>query len=296
MTQKTPKNNSFTYPVDIIQEWFGEVISGPLIKNDKISPISPGGALIAEESGRYIACNSRLAPYQRIEIYNQQYWWRLAKTLHTNFPLVTRLFGYRAFNEEIGVPFLKSHPPDHWSINLIGKKLPQWIESHYKKTDLPLIQQAAALDWAFTASYIAPSYPPLDLKQLLKDPDKLLSEIFHIQPHVHLFEWDCNLLNFREELLKQEVEYWTDHAFPPLKKGNCRFILYRTIDNLQAWREVSQGEYLFLHLFKGGSSVANACDAIESQDDGLYEEVAANLTKIIETWVRLGWLTLQVRN
>jgi hypothetical protein len=276
------------------QEWFGSIISNPLNEKENIAPISPNGILIAEEAGRYIIPNSSLAPYQRMQIYNQQYWWRLLKTLHTNFPLLTRLFGYRAFNEEIGVPFFNHNPPSHWSIPLLGERLPQWIAVSYTKPDLPLIQNAAALDWQFTESYIAPQKPPLDLKPLIQnDPEALLNHTFYLQPHVQLFSWEYDLFAFREAFLKEEVEYWFEHPFPQLPKGNFRFVFYRTINNLMAWKEVQQGVYLFLSLFKEGCTVASACEMMEKEEEAVCEETASNMQKWIENWVRLGLLTLQ---
>ncbi len=95
-----------------VQEWFGNVISSPLEDNNYIKTIAPSGYLIAEEAARYIIPTPNLRAHQRIQIYNQQYWWRLLKAMHESFPLVTRLFGYHAFNETIAIPYLYKYPQD----------------------------------------------------------------------------------------------------------------------------------------------------------------------------------------
>lgn len=290
------KTENLPYSLQSTQEWFASVITQPLVERDSINPISPGGTLIAEEAARYIVPSPTMRPHQRIQIYNQQYWWRLLNTLHANFPLVTRLFGYQAFNEEIGIPYLHRYPPNHWSLTLLGERLPSWVAEYYKEPDQPLILNASHLDWAFTASFIAPQPPPLDLNTLMQDnPNHLLTSTFYLQPHIHLFKWDYDLLAFRESFLKQEVDYWTEHSFPSLSKGKpYHFALFRTLKNSQAWREITRGEYFLLQLFKKGSSVEAACEAIESQESALYEEIASNLQKWIQDWTRLGWLTLKV--
>lgn len=275
------------------QEWFASVITNRLGENDTIQPFSPNGILIAEEANRYIVPSSFLRPHQRIQIYNQQYWWRLLNTLHINFPLVTRLFGRNAFNEEIGIPYLLRYPPNHWSLSVIGERLPAWISECYQEPDQILVHHAAGLDWAFTASFIAPQLPRLDLIRLTQEnPESILDQTFYLQPHIHLFTWEYDLLTFRDSFLQQDADYWIDNRFPELPKGKTyRFILYRNAKNNSAWREITEGEYLLLECFKKGSSLAAACKTMETQESSLYEEIEANLQKWLQDWTLLDWLT-----
>ena len=160
----------------ITQEWFAHVITTPLYEHDAIQPYTTEGLLVSEEAARYIVPSPTLRPHQRIQIYNQQYWWRLLNTLHINFPLVTRLFGRNAFNEQIAIPYLLRCPPNHWSLSLIGERLPAWISECYEEPDQTLVRHAAELDWAFTASYIAPQLPRLDLVRLTKEAPRTSDE------------------------------------------------------------------------------------------------------------------------
>lgn len=276
------------------QEWFASIITQPLGKKEKIRTKTPHGTLIAEEAGKYIVPSPTLRPHQRMQIYNQQYWWRLLNTLHANYPLVTRLFGCPAFNEKIGIPYLLKYPPNHWSINLIGKQLPKWIMESYKERDRSLVLNSAYLDWAFMDSFIALQQPALDLSQMIKDnPDDLLTTTFYLQSHITLFNWDYDLFTFRENFLKQGLNYWVEHRFPALSRGKPYYcILFRNANNHLAWREITQGEFLLLQRFKLGSSMADACDYIESQETSLYEHVAENLQQWLQGWTQAGWLTL----
>lgn len=276
------------------QEWFASVITSRLGENDTIQPYTPSGNLIAEEAARYIVPSPTLRPHQRMQIYNQQYWWRLLNTLHANFPLVTRLFGSHAFNEEIGIPYLLKFPPNQWSLTVLGERLPKWIEEYYHEPDQSLIYNAACLDWAFTASFIAIQSPPLDLTHLMQgNPESLLSYTFYLQPHLYLFTWEYDLLTFRGGFLKQDIDYWVEHRFPNLPKGKTyRFILYRNAKNNIAWREISQGEFMLFECFKSGTTITAACEYIEEQEASLYEQVETHLQKWLQEWIQAGWLTL----
>lgn len=288
------KNIAIPKPLKKTQEWFAGIITNRLDDNTYIQPISPAGYLIAEEASRYVVPSPTLNPHQRMQIYNQQYWWRLLKAMHENFPLVTRLFGYHAFNETIGIPYLLKYPPTHWSLNVLGERLPQWIKKEYKAPDKKLIQNAVDLDWAFTASFTNPQKASLDLNLASQNLEQLLSYTFYLQSHLFLFKWDYDLFKFREEFLKQDVDYWIDNDFPTLpKEKTYHFVLYRTVKNHIGWKEISLAEFILLERLQKGSNIENACEALEKQDTSVYEYAAQHLQSWIQEWVQRGWLTLE---
>ncbi len=277
-----------------LQEWFASIITYKMDENSTISPITPSGLLISEEASRYIVPSPHLRPHQRIQIYNQQYWWRLLNTLHDNFPLVTRLFGYQNFNETIGIPYLLRYPPNHWSLSSLGTRLPKWITEHYQASDQAFILNATKLDWAFMASFIAPEKPPLNPSNLIQgNPESLLAYTFYLQPYIQVFSWEYDLFTFRDLLLKQSVDYWTTNDFSPLPKGKTYyFLLYRSPKNNMIWREISQAEYLLLDLLKKGSSIEAACAFLEKQEASVYEKASIHLQEWFQEWTMRHWLTL----
>lgn len=295
MTYDRKQESQIPYSLKSTQEWFANVITSQLEENSTINAMAPSGMLIAEEAARYVVPSSTLSPHLRMQIYNQQYWWRLLKTLHENFPIAVRLFGYQAFNETIGIPFLLKYPPTHWSLSLLGERLPKWITEEYHAPDKPLIQNAIQLDWAFMASFIAPQQPALDMSQLNQgNLEHLLSYTFYLQPHLYLFSWDYDLFGFRELFLKQDVDYWTDNNFPSLPKGKpYHFVLYRSAKNFISWKEISVAEYLLLNALKNGSSIEAACDLLEKQENSIFEQAVQHLQRWLQEWVRKGWLTLE---
>lgn len=278
--------------LETTQEWFASVITMPLTDQDTIQAYSSNGFLIAEEASRYVVPSPTLLPHQRMQIYNQQYWWRLITTLHVNFPLVTRLFGKNAFNEKIGIPYLLKYPPNHWSLSVMGENLPSWIEEYYHDKDKTIVLYSAKLDWGFTYIYFAPQIPKIDLQSLIKEKQQsILNHPFYLQPHIHLFRWEYDLLAFRDSFLAKDADYWIDHPFPALSKGKTfHFILYRNCRNNPAWRELTEGEFLLLECFKKGCSMAEACDFLETQEASIYEEAVSNLQKWVMEWTQMGWL------
>ena len=276
------------------QIWFGGIIGRPFDENSKINPISPAGQPMELEAALHIRPSPTMEPVARIQIYNQQYWWRLLNALQETFPLLTRLFGYHDFNQTIAIPYLYKYPPDHWSLGVLGDKLAKWVEEDYHATDKPLIYDAAAIDYAFTKSFTAYQNKRLG-KDLLPEQslENLLSESLYLQDSIHLFEMNYDLFEFRTVFLKNDPEYWIDNDFPPLKKEKrYHFVLYQNHNRDISVREVSAEEYQLLNLFKTGSTVDSACEWLEQQNNDVYREAMKNLHLWFQNWVMLNWLTL----
>jgi len=278
-----------------IQEWFAGIITQPIDEDSQINPIAPSGEPIQREADLYIVPSPALLPYQRIQIYNQQYWWRLLTTLQETYPLVNRLFGHEDFNLTIAIPYLQKYPPNHWSLNFVGKYLPKWVEEEYSASDRLLILNAAKIDCAYIDSFFVPHLTPLAQNSLPHQDDlsSLLDQKLNLQPHLHLFQLDYDLFKFRAEFLKQEPDYWLEHDFPQIQNDKTYyFALSRNLKNNVVWKEITSCEYHLLDRFQKGASIEEACEWIEKQDPLLYETAAANLHLWFQEWVIRQWLVL----
>lgn len=280
------------------QEWFASIITRPIDENSKMNPVSPKGFPMKEEAKHYIRPNKVLAPHQRIELYNQQYWWRLLSNLHEIFPFLTRLFGYELFNQTIGVPYLIKYPPNQWSLNTLGSRLPKWIEEDYHEEDRELVLNAAKIDCAFNDAFLVHTMPALQLSQL-PDPNdisSLLNLNLFLQPHLHLFRFSHDLFALRKEMIKKEGDYWIDHDFPELPAEREYFyVLFRNSHQNISWEEVSHAEYILLESFKTGTSIEKACENLEEQASNILQEAFAHLALWFQKWVIRSWLSLNQR-
>ena len=275
-------------------QWFGGIIGRPIDEDSKMNPISPAGRPMEEEAALHIMPSPTLRPAQRIQIYNQQYWWRLLNTLHESFPLLTRLFGYFDFNRSVGIPYLTKYPPRHWSLCFLGDRLPRWCVEEYTGKDKKLVVDAALLDWAFTYSFVSARMSPIqsdDAKSEAEAAD-LLDKKLYTQPYVYLFEMDHHLFKFREEFLKQDPDYWLNHPFPELDSSKkYHFVLFRNSRNDIAWKELSEGEYFLLSCFREGATIDEACQQLEEKGAAYCEAALENLQEWFREWTVRGWLT-----
>lgn len=277
------------------QEWFAGVITQPLRDGNHIDPITPSGEPIEPAAAKRIEPSPTLEPWQRIEIYNQQYWWRIFKILQELYPLATRLFGYFDFNQTIAVPYMRQFPSKHWSIDLIGTRLPIWIREHYNEEDKQLVHDAIDLDYAFQNSFDCELLPTIDISQQNEEGlSLLLRKKIHLQPFIHLFAFDYDLFQFRDAMLAQEPDYWIDHDFPELTTGKrCYGVVYRTHHDNVVWDSLSSAEFHVLWKFHEGCTIEQACEWLEKQNAGLTDEAAAHIHFWFQEWTLRGWLTLE---
>ncbi|HRD55787.1 MAG TPA: putative DNA-binding domain-containing protein [Parachlamydiaceae bacterium] len=267
-----------------IQKWFASIITRPLDEKNEIMPISPSGKPIVQEAKQFIIKSPSLKPFERIQIYNQQYWWRLLAILHDNFPLTVRLFGYYEFNQQIGFPYLTAYPPCHWSLNLLGKNLSKWMEESYKEEDKVLVSNAVLADYAYIDCFFAEQKKTADFASLVQNGEELCSLQLKLQPHVRLFEFPFDLFTFRTAMLKEDPNYWLEHKFPKLKKGKFHFILYRDHQNYGSVNFISPTEYQILKLLQKGTSIDAICEWVETQDKKIRKEAEKGMQNWFQQW------------
>lgn len=267
-----------------IQKWFGALISQPLQEDHKIAKKTPFGTDVKQEAKKYIAPSPTLAPYQRIELYHQQYWWRLLGCLQDNFPLLVRIHGYTFFNQEMGVPYLTAHPPNHWGLFQLGQTLPDWLrEQGFCDLDCDV----ASIDAAAQRTFWIGAAEPVDFSALSEQ--EILSKKLTLQPHVKLFELGGDLFTFRSTVLSEEVAYWENNPLPEVKEGCSYFVLYRSLINEVRWKQLSFGESRLLTYFNEGATIQEACERLEKEGGQAYKEAEELLPLWFREWTFLKW-------
>ncbi len=105
----------------------------------------------------FIAPNSRLTAFERLEIYNRQYWFRVLGALAEDFPALRAVVGGARF-EALSIAYLTEHPSRSFTLRNLGSKLPAWLADHPRRP-------AAAIAWLWTwrasnGHLSKPSMPP----------------------------------------------------------------------------------------------------------------------------------------
>ena len=138
---------------------------------------------IAEE---IIKPNDRLTSFERLEIYNRQYWFRVLAALSEDFAGLRAIIGDRRF-EKLAVAYLRDCPSQSFTLRNLGSRLEAWLRAHPEHIAEceHIALDMVRLEWAEIEAFDEAAKPTLtepDLPDLGPDPQ------FELQPYVRLLD------------------------------------------------------------------------------------------------------------
>jgi hypothetical protein len=256
----------------------------------------------SEVATALIKPNSRLGSFERLEIYNQQYWWRLLGAFAEDFPGVQAVLGPRRF-EALSVAYLDEHPSRSWTMRNLGAKLPEFLA---EKPELSapftaLAREVAQVEWATTAAFDDPEKPPIDtIKVSTADPSKLR---LGLQPHLQVLELKYPVDRLMGRLRKRSVapgvasNAMSKRKAPrPLRlRANplarpLHLAVHRS-DGTVYFKRLDPVAYGLLIALREGKTVEAACESVIPQLEAAGGDASALVRSSFSTFTSLGWLT-----
>jgi hypothetical protein len=183
MKRSKPINSSRNTPPRLreVQAAVAGAIMRPLAPRWRMQPSSRTTA------NAFIKPNNRLTSFERLEIYNRQYWFRLIDCFYDDYPGLRAVLGDRKFGR-LAKAYLARYPSESFSLRNLGRRLeiflrdePKWIAPHQQ-----LALDMARLEWAHIVAFDEAARPVIDVDDLLgKDPAKVR---LALQPYVALLD------------------------------------------------------------------------------------------------------------
>ena len=112
-----------------LQRRMAEDVRRPLTADFEMQETTDDGASVGAIAASYISPNDRLSSFERLEIYNRQYWFRLISAVSEDFPTLNALLGTNRFDSLI-LAYLNENPSTSWTLRDLGAKLPSFLEAH----------------------------------------------------------------------------------------------------------------------------------------------------------------------
>ena len=111
----------------------------------------------------YIKPNDLLTSFERLEIYNRQYWFRVIGAVAEDYPALNVLLGDETFDRLV-LAYLRENPSTTFTLRNLGSRLSQWLISHpeFARTRQDLALDVARLEWAYVEAFDNASVPPSD--------------------------------------------------------------------------------------------------------------------------------------
>jgi hypothetical protein len=112
-----------------IQRTMARAVMQPLTRSERMGQVAPNGKRMSQYAAQFIKPNDRLTSFERLEIYNKQYWFRLIAGLTEDFPGLQAILGNRRF-EQLCIAYLTDCPSRSFTLRNLGRGLEHWMKKN----------------------------------------------------------------------------------------------------------------------------------------------------------------------
>ncbi|MFZ4765355.1 MAG: putative DNA-binding domain-containing protein [Roseimicrobium sp.] len=261
------------------------------------------GRPMADYAEQFIKPNDRLTSFDRLEIYNQQYWWRLLENFGADFRGLCAVIGQEKF-DALAVAYLEHCGSTSWTLRDLGQHLEKFLLDHpgltVPRTALAL--DIARLEWARAWAFDEPEDPPPDTQTLAQTPPEELR--LRLQPYLVLLqlqhEADNLFLRFRQRD-SSASESTASNAMnaAPRRRRELRItakpapapvhLVVHRHRNTVFYKRVTPEAFALLTHLRQGATVDTACAEAFTGSAYSPEEAAGLIREWFAEWMELGW-------
>jgi Putative DNA-binding domain len=285
-----------------LQRRMSEDVRRPLTAALEMQQQTEDGRSMSDIAEAYVKPNDRLTSFDRLEIYNRQYWFRVITAVSDDFPALAAVLGPKRFDELI-LAYLCENPSTSFTLRNLGAQLPAWLQHHSEFCGRRhmLALDIARLEWAYVESYDRAAVAPLTLEDFadLNGESKL-----SLQPHLQLlnlkYPVDELVLAVHKEMpiadimsnAVQERKQIAHMKLPLMRRGNVPLAVHR-YDNSIYYRRIDREAYFLLSALQHHKTLAEAVEAAFAGSKLTAKEQASKIQQYFAHAAELGWFCHQ---
>jgi hypothetical protein len=283
-----------------LQRQMANAVMRPLTKNETMQKRDANGASTAKEAASFIKPNDRLTSFERLEIYNRQYWFRVFSSFEEDFPGVKSLVGTRRF-EALMRAYLEAHPSSSFTLRNLGSSLVAWLKQnpHYAGTNPESVIAMAALEWAHIEAFDNEKREPITAEQIatINDGSRLA-----LQPYLRLLDLpyavDDALLAIRDSSHDEASQASNAVSIHLVRRARAArrpkhehiYLAVHRHDDTVYYKRLAREDYLLLHAFDQGVTLSDAIDAALIDTSIPEGDRPAFIHSAFTNWMQMGWL------
>jgi hypothetical protein len=285
--------------LEALQREMAAAVMQPLTADEQMRSNSADGRSMQDVAESFIAPNSLLTAFERLEIYNRQYWFRVLSALAEDSAALSAVIGSRPF-ERLSIDYLTAHPSRSFTLRNLGSHLPEWLAAHpdYAGRRHNLAVDVACIEWAFVQAFDSAEREPLTIDQIATlDANSRLA----LQPHVQLlalsYPADELVLNLHQREKRQASEAGVRHedsaerpiAIPRLRHRPTWVAAHR-VELAVYYRRLQREEFVTLSAIAQGVPLADAITAGFADSSISEMRRARYIQQWFSTWAEFGWI------
>jgi hypothetical protein len=282
-----------------IQREMAAAVMRPLTHDEAMRPTAPDGRAMADVAASFIAPNSRLSAFERLEIYNRQYWFRVLGALAEDYPALRAVVGSRRF-EALSIAYLTENPSRSFTLRNLGSKLPGWLATHPGQAGRRhrLAVDVARIEWAFVEAFDSAELTPLAQDQVasLTGESRLA-----LQPHLQLVALSYPADDLVIELHRREKRQTSEAGIRDEDDSSAAVAVPRMplrptwlaahrLDLSVYYRRIAREEFQTLSALRSGVALGEAIQAGFSGSRIPEHRRAQRVQQWFSNWAELGWI------
>jgi len=270
-------------------------IMKPLAARDRMQKSS---APIADA---IIKPNDRLTSFERLEIYNRQYWFRILDCLYDDYPGLRAVLGDRKF-DRLARAYLARYPSESFSLRNLGSRVekflraePKWAAPHQR-----LALDMVRIEWANIVAFDEGAKPTIHVDDLLgRAPSKVR---LALQPYVTLLEVrypvDDLLIAAKkgDDRLRSEASNAVALQHKRAKHINFRglkpqrlYIAVHRMENSVYYKPLIREQFEILRALQQGATIEKACAVLLKRRGFAANDWPSQVQRWFKEWTSFGW-------
>lgn len=283
-----------------LQRTMARAVMQPLTASERMQRRAPDGGAMKRYASRFIKPNDRLTSFERLEIYNRQYWFRLLSSLNEDFPGLRAVLGERRFDAMLKA-YLVANPSRSFTLRNLGSRLESWLRKNPKWAgeNQILALDIVRLEWADIEAFDGKAEEVLRTEDLPPDAGPKLK--LKLQPYVRLLSFrypvDDLLLEVRKE--DEDTDFASNTFAERRKRKRVRavaklkpaeiFLAVHRIDFSVYFRRLEREEFAILSALRDGKTLGAAVAPAFRKSTVALEDRPATVQNWFATWAALGW-------
>jgi hypothetical protein len=276
-----------------------EVTRQPLTPSEKLRLRLPDGRSTRQIANAIIKPNDRLTSFERLQIYNQQYWFRILASFSEDFPGLRSLIGERKF-EKLAVAYIDECPSESFTLRDLGSRLEAWLLKHpeYIAGKERVALDMVRLEWADIEAFDRPELPRFTADNSVRlDGDTK----FHLQPHLQLLElgYPVDELLFRARGIDTKSDTVSNAVlkFPHSSRARRSSLprkkkIYLGIYRLNGtvyFKRLTRQAFALLLAIREGKPLEQALASALLGSRRSLARLSAQVQEWFQNWSSLGW-------
>ncbi len=231
-------------------------------------------------AAEFVKPSSRLKAAERVEIYSDMYFERLVEVLAGDYVAVRALAGHDEFRR-MARAYLREFPSRHWSLNVLGRKLPEFLAGKFRIPKKALLYDVARLESLMSIVFDAPASPVLTSMDVARvAPSDFTSARLVCIPALELASFD-HAANAIVRALRQEEE------LAQVSKQRTFTVVWRK--EWVVWRmDVGEPMFHVLSALKAGNTIGEALAAGSRHHHGDAAALQTAISRSFGEWITEG--------